>query len=198
MATCPYRGRRAGHAGRVADDAAGHGIGAGGLPSGGGGAGRPVAAVAPVGAHVQSDFMPSHARPPGALPVRIGLAHVVGPVRIPLNHALACAMVMPSRTSPVTTLPVVPPDRSGGAAVLAAAEDREHGQRRASAEQGQQARREHGREDPMAAGPAHCVFLSDQKGFCPPTTTSTVRQGCWTVPYPVAEITVYASSPAFT
>ncbi len=50
----------------------------------------------------------------------------------------------------------------------------------------------------MAAGPAHCVFLSDQKGFCPPTTTSTVRQGCWTVPYPVAEITVYASSPAFT
>ena len=54
------------------------------------------------------------------------------------------------------------------------------------------------REDPMAAGPAHCVFLSDQKGFCPPTTTSTVRQGCWTVPYPVAEITVYASSPAFT
>lgn len=88
--------------------------------------------------------------------------------------------------------------RSVGAAVLAAAEDREHGQRRASAEQGQQARREHGREDPMAAGPAHCVFLSDQKGFCPPTTTSTVRQGCWTVPYPVAEITVYASSPAFT
>ena len=191
------QGVRVGHAGRVADDAAGHGIGAGGLPSGGGGAGGPVAAVAPVGAHVQSVFMASHARPPCALPVRIGLAHVVGPVgsvepRLGLRDGHAVTHLAGRDASRDASR------RSVGAAVLAAAEDREHGQRRASAEQGQQARREHGREDPMAAGPAHCVFLSDQKGFCPPTTTSTVRQGCWTVPYPVAEITVYASSPAFT